>query len=103
MPEVYADDSGVEHLFTEAGAVEVHTVGASLVIPFDDLEQWRTWSLGTAMRGLWLRTPEGSHPEILTRVGDILERTRGADGQMELDVDIRYTLGRSGPSAHSKG
>ncbi|GAB3779509.1 class I SAM-dependent methyltransferase [Nocardioides ungokensis] len=88
MPEVYAEDAGVEGLFRSAGLTDVRTEVATYAIPFADLEQWRVWSLGTAMRGLWMRTPEESHGEILTRVGQVLEESGGA-----MDVSIRYTLG----------
>lgn len=93
MPEVFATDEGVEGLFTDAGAREVRTVRATYAIPFDGVEQWRTWSLGTAMRGLWMQAPEEDHPEILTRVGRLLDQNRGEDGRSRIEVDVRYTLG----------
>lgn len=93
MPDVFGTDEGVEGLFTDAGVRDVRTELATLAIPFDDLEQWRAWSLGTAMRGLWMRTPEESHPEILERVGALLDAGRGDDGRPRLEVGVRYTLG----------
>lgn len=97
MPEVFDTDAGVEGLLTGAGLRDVRSELATYVIPFADTEEWRRWSLGTAVRGLWMRAPEQSHPEILARVGDLLDRSRGADGRAGLEVDLRYTLGRAAP------
>jgi ubiquinone/menaquinone biosynthesis C-methylase UbiE len=87
MPDVFDDDESVADLVSRAGGSEVRTEAATFRVPFADLEQWRVWSLGTAMRGLWLQVPEESHPEILSRVDAILTAHDHA-----LDVDIRYTL-----------
>ena len=90
MPEVFGTDEGVEALAVAAGFEDVHTEGVTYPIPFADIEQWRAWSMGTAMRGLWMATPPESHPQILGRVERMLE---DADGS--LDVAIRYTFGRA--------
>lgn len=95
MPEVFRTDEGVAELLSGAGLVAVRTEVDTLVVPFADSEEWRRWSLGTAMRGLWLRAPEESHPEILRRVDALLEGARDADGRINLEVDLRYTLGRA--------
>jgi ubiquinone/menaquinone biosynthesis C-methylase UbiE len=87
MPDVYADDAAVEGLFREAGLVDVRTEVATYAVPFADVEQWRVWSLGTAMRGLWARVPEEAGPEIVARVARILEDAGGS-----MDVEVRYTL-----------
>jgi ubiquinone/menaquinone biosynthesis C-methylase UbiE len=90
MPEAYGTDAGVESLFRAAGASGVRTEGATYDVPFRDVEQWREWSMGTAMRGLWMRTPPECHPEITQRVGGILDAAGG-----RLQVAVRYTLGRA--------
>ena len=95
MPEVVHTDEGVAGLLTDAGLVDVRTEIGTHVVPFADVEQWRRWSLGTAMRGLWLRVPEESHDEIVHRVGALLDRSRGDDGRAAMEVDVRYTLGRA--------
>ncbi|MFC4783434.1 class I SAM-dependent methyltransferase [Nocardioides sp. MAHUQ-72] len=87
MPEVYADDGAVEGLFRAAGLSGVRTEVVTYAVPFTDTEQWRVWSLGTAMRGLWMRVPEEAHAEVLERVTGILEDAGGS-----LDVAIRYTV-----------
>src|SRR4051812_3956515 len=51
MPDVYAEDAAVEAMFREAGWREVRTEAATLDVPFADVDEWRRWSLGTAMRG----------------------------------------------------
>ncbi len=88
ISEIYSDDAAVEHVFARAGAVDVRTEVATFAIPFESVEQWRTWSLGSPLRGLWMRVPEDAHPEIMQRAAEILERTGG-----RLDVSVRYTLG----------
>jgi len=95
MPEVFRTDEGVAGLLSGAGMLEVRTEVVTFVVPFADTEEWRLWSLGTAMRGLWMRAPEDSHPEILHRVDELLEQARGADGRIGLEVDLRYTLGHA--------
>lgn len=90
MPEVFATDESVEQLVVAAGFGGVHTEGATYPIPFDDVEQWRVWSLGTAMRGLWMSVPAELHPQIMTEVERLLDDAGGT-----LDVAIRYTFGRA--------
>jgi ubiquinone/menaquinone biosynthesis C-methylase UbiE len=90
MPEVYATDDGVEALATDAGFAGVHTEAATYPIPFADVAQWRTWSMGTAMRGLWMATPPESHPEVMTRVERLLDDAGGT-----LELAVRYTLGHA--------
>lgn len=87
-------DAGVERLLTEAGYGEVRTELATHRIPFTDVEEWVAWSrAGTVMGGIWSRTDEADHPEILRRAGEILEGTRGDDGRITLEVGARYTFG----------
>lgn len=95
MPDVFETDQGVEGLLRDAGAQDVRTEGATYDVPFASLEEWRAWSLGTAMRGLWMRSPEEKHDEILARVGELFEADRGPDGRIRLQVSVRYTLGRA--------
>ncbi len=90
MPDAYSTDAGVAGLFADAGFADVRTERATYAIPFADIAQWRSWSLGTAMRGLWREVPGEAVPEVLDRVEEILTRSGN-----RLDVDIRYTLGSS--------
>ena len=91
---VFDGDAGVERLLTEAGYAEVRTELATHRIAFADVEEWERWSrAGTVMGGIWNRTDEADHPEILRRATEILERTRGADGRLALEVGARYTFG----------
>ena len=92
---VYDSDAGVEQLFADAGFADLRTVGATLAIPFDDVEQWRRWSAGTALASLWRRSDPADHPAILARAAELLEQGRDASGRISLEVDVRYTLGRA--------
>jgi len=87
MPAVFADDDAVADLVARAGGRGVRTEVATYDVPFTDLDQWRVWSLGTVLRGLWFRTAEEAHPAILARVGEILDANDG-----RLEVSVRYTL-----------
>ena len=89
----YETDAGVEDMLTSAGFSEVRTDTARYEIPFADAEEWRRWSLATPMGGLWRRTPESRHPEIMRRATDLLESSRVEDGRMVLEVAARYTFG----------
>lgn len=90
MPEVFETDEAVEALAVAAGFQDVHTDAVTYPIPFADVEQWRAWSMSTAMRGLWVAAPPEAHPEIVARVERLLNDAGG-----RLDVAIRYTLGRA--------
>lgn len=91
----FDSDAGVEELFVRAGFVDLRTSSMTHVVPFADIEQWRTWSMATALRRIWTDTDPAVHPEILERVEAILAGERDSAGRMTLDVDIRYTLARS--------
>lgn len=95
MPDLFGADESVEDAVGAAGFEDVRTEGVTYPIPFDDVEQWRRWSHGTAMRGLWRSVPEAAHPEVIERVAAILAAHPGPDGRPSLDVDIRYTLARA--------
>jgi len=87
-------DAGVERLLEAAGYTQVRTELATHRVPFADVDEWVRWSrAGTVMGGIWNRTDEADHPEILRRATEILERTRGADGRIALEVGARYTFG----------
>jgi hypothetical protein len=91
----YSTDAGVEQMMTGAGFSAVRTESAAYVIPFADAEEWRRWSLAPPLGGLWRRTPEARHPEIMRRATELLEGSRGPDGRMVLEVSARYTFGVS--------
>jgi hypothetical protein len=80
-------------MVTAAGLSEVRSEHATYRIPFADVEEWRRWSWATPMGGLWRRTDETVHPEILRRATEILESSRDADGRIVLEVGARYTFG----------
>jgi ubiquinone/menaquinone biosynthesis C-methylase UbiE len=86
-------DERVEAYLTGAGFSDVRTETARYEILFADLEEWRGWSWATPLGGLWRRTPESVHPEIMRRASAILDESRRADGRIVLDVDARYTFG----------
>lgn len=88
----YGTDAGVERMLTGAGFSDVRSEHATYVIPFSDVDQWERWSWATPMGGLWRRTRETDHPEILRRATEILEASRDADGRIVLEVGARYTF-----------
>ena len=91
MPPAFETDAGVGQLFRAAGFGDVRTERASYDIPYRDVDQFRAWSLGTALRGLWLHVPEDEVPRALERIDAEL-----AKFDHTLQVDIRYTLATAG-------
>ena len=90
----FEGDAGVELMLTGAGYDEVRTELVTHPIHFDDVDQWVRWSkAGTVMGGIWNRTDEADHPEILRRATTILDGARGSDGRIVLEVGARYTFG----------
>lgn len=87
MPEAFQTDDGVAGLFGSAGFTGVRTERATYRIPFQSLDQWRAFSMGTAMRGLWALVPQSEHDAVVREVGQVLAANGNA-----LEVDIRYTL-----------
>jgi SAM-dependent methyltransferase len=90
---VFDSDAGVEALLTSAGFGSARSETETFPIVFDDIHQWRRWSFGTTMGGLWRQTPESTHPDILRRAKAILEEHRDEAGRLVLEVDARYTFG----------
>ena len=88
-------DAQVETMLSDAGFSEVRSETARYAIPFADHEEWRRWSLATPMGGLWRRTPESQHAEIMRRATRLLDGSRDATGRIVLEVDARYTFGVS--------
>lgn len=85
-------DEGVEGLFARAGYTEARSTTVTQVVPLTDGDQWRAWTMATALRRLWTDTDPGRHPEIIRRSEEILGRERDDQGRMTIDVPIRYTL-----------
>ncbi len=89
----YVTHAGVEAMLTGAGFSGVRSELATYVVPFVNVDEWERWSWATPMGGLWRRTREADHPEILRRAGEILEASRDARGRIVLEVGARYTFG----------
>lgn len=93
--DVFDSDRGVEELLRGAGVRAVRTQTSTYAVPFEDATQWKHWSQGSPMRGLWLRTPPEAHQDILRRIAEVLDETRTDGGPARIDVGVRYTLGRA--------
>lgn len=89
MADVFATDAGVEGLLRAAGLADVRTDTLDLPVRFPDADTFLSWASGTAMRGLWLRVPEGRRAEALAEVTDLMR----TDDGLRLDAPLRYTLG----------
>jgi ubiquinone/menaquinone biosynthesis C-methylase UbiE len=89
----YGTEAGVEAMLTRTGFSGARSELATYVVPFADVDEWKRWSWATPLGGLWRRTREADHPEILRRAGEILEASRDADGRIVLEVGARYTFG----------
>ncbi len=92
--DMFHGDQGVERALTLAGFGSPRTESQTHRVLFDDVDAWVRWSrAGTVMSGLWSRTPEADHPEILRRATALLEGSRDADGRIVLELSTRYTFG----------
>jgi ubiquinone/menaquinone biosynthesis C-methylase UbiE len=91
----FASDRGMERLLADAGAVDVRSAGFRLAVRFGTVERWEQFSRGTGQRAIWSRMPAEEVPGLRERVAQHFEKARGADGQIEVWQDIRYTLGAS--------
>jgi ubiquinone/menaquinone biosynthesis C-methylase UbiE len=88
----FDSDEGVEELFTRAGYSVVRTTTVAHAVAFEDVAQFRAWTMGTVLRRVWADTDPAGHAEILARAEQVLARERDDRGRMSLDVPIRYTL-----------
>jgi len=85
-------DEGVADLFARSGWTDARSTTALQVVSIADGEQWKAWTMGTALRRVWTDTDPEVHPEIIRRSVEILARERDEQGRMTIDVPIRYTL-----------
>jgi ubiquinone/menaquinone biosynthesis C-methylase UbiE len=85
-------DQGVADLFTRAGWTAARSTTVDQVVPIENGDQWKAWTMGTAMRRVWSDTDPDMHPEIIRRSEEILARQRDEQGRMTIDIPIRYTL-----------
>lgn len=88
----FDSDQGVEGLFTDAGFTDARTTTITQIVPIENGDQWRAWTMGTALRRVWTDTDPALHPEIIARSEEILARDRDERGRMTIDIPIRYTL-----------
>jgi ubiquinone/menaquinone biosynthesis C-methylase UbiE len=88
----FDSDAGVEELFRTSGYADIRNTTIPITVPFADLDQWRAWTMGTALRRVWTDSDPARHPDLLARAEEILARQRDDQGRMAIDIDIRYTV-----------
>lgn len=91
----FASDAGVEGLLTGAGLVDVATTHADVVVRFEDVEGWVTWSQSHGQRAMWDHVAPDDVAGLRARAAELLDTARGADGVAALTQQIRYTVGRA--------
>jgi hypothetical protein len=83
----------MEDLLAGAGAGDVRTVVSPSTLEFADVTAWERFAMSTGQRAMLVRVPEDEKPELLGRIGAILEGTRVEGGPCRLVWEMRYTLG----------
>lgn len=89
----FSSDAAVEELFGGADIGQVRTATSPVTVAFDDVDQWRRWSMTTGQRQMWQRIPADDVPAFVDRAAALLESARGASGRIELVQQVRYTVG----------
>jgi SAM-dependent methyltransferase len=92
----FATDEGVELLLSDAGFVDVRTVGGSVPVRFDSADHWHRWTMSTGQLLMWELVPDADRAAVQANAYASVEETRrhNADGRMGFDQEVRYTLGR---------
>jgi ubiquinone/menaquinone biosynthesis C-methylase UbiE len=90
----FADDGGVEHLFSDAGFVDVHTDHLDISAVFRDADHWVEWSWSHGQRAMWEAVPQEQHPQVRAEIARVLSAAQDESGTITLRQQVRYTLGR---------
>jgi ubiquinone/menaquinone biosynthesis C-methylase UbiE len=88
----FGSDAGVEELVAAAGYAGVRTSGFDTEVDLAGVDEWYTFSRSHGQRAMWDAIPEPDRDKVKTRVGELLEQARGADGRIHLHQQIRCTL-----------
>lgn len=89
----FASAGSMSALLAACGAVEVESHDEPLEVVLPDADAWHTWSMALGLRRFWDAVPWAEHEGALARIRDLLEADRGADGQLHLTQQVRYTIG----------
>jgi ubiquinone/menaquinone biosynthesis C-methylase UbiE len=91
----FRSDSAMEALMASAGGSDVRTEVQALPVVFDDVAQWRAWTMSTGQRMFWARMSSEEQASVAARAGEVLERARRPDGTIVVHQDVRHTLARA--------
>jgi len=94
----FETDAGVEALLATAGFDSIRTTQFDLTVHFDDVEQWRRWSMSHGQRSHWLAVPTPERAAVLALAAERLEAARDPRGGFALEQRVRFTLGRRPPT-----
>ncbi|MEC5153530.1 ubiquinone/menaquinone biosynthesis C-methylase UbiE [Cryobacterium sp. CAN_C3] len=90
----FATDAGVEALFAAAGFDSARTTHIDLPVHFNDVDQWRRWSMSHGQLSHWLAVPEPDRDAVLALAAERLEAARDPRGGFTLEQRVRFTTGR---------
>lgn len=89
----FGSDEAMAGLFSASGLTDVRTARHTTVAEFRDAAHFVefTWSHG--QRAMWEAVPPAERPQLENRIVDLVHDFAG-DGRLQLNQDVRYTLGR---------
>lgn len=90
----FASDENLEQLFVQAGLVGVRTVRRDVQARFTSPTQYLNFSWSHGQRAMWESVPPEKHDVVTERLTDLLTRRAEERGELCLDQQIRYTVGR---------
>jgi ubiquinone/menaquinone biosynthesis C-methylase UbiE len=89
----FANDAGVEELFTGAGFTDVRTSHLEQAVHFSDAEEWRRWTWSHGQRTHWEAVPEEKRAEVLAEAAERMSTAPSDGGGFTLSQQVRYTIG----------
>lgn len=90
----FASDTGMEALLRGADLIDVRTAHRTVVPTFRDPNHWVQFSQSHGQRAMWDAVPSADRDAVRTRILELAARCADDDGQLRLNQDVRYTVGR---------
>jgi ubiquinone/menaquinone biosynthesis C-methylase UbiE len=91
----FSTDAGVEDLVRAAGYTGARTAVFDIEVTFADVDEWCAFSRSHGQRAMWEAIPEADHDAVKAVAGTHLEQSRGTDGRIHLNQQVRCTLATS--------
>ncbi|MGZ4131793.1 MAG: class I SAM-dependent methyltransferase [Actinomycetota bacterium] len=86
--------AAIRVVLTEAGFVDAEIVDEPRRTVFETPERWLAWFRSTSGIALLLRIPPERRDDAAARAMALVDTLRGDDGQIGMQIAVRYTLAR---------